>query len=369
MTVGLTHHVGHYRLPFSSSWQSPHGAVVPAGPQGAASLVTRTTLPLIVGVGALLVAGCRGPQSALDPAGRGAERIAALFWGMTVGAAIIWLAVIVLAIYAIRMRHAAHSQRAADRLIIGGGAVLPTVVLTGLLAYGLAALPELVGPAPAGTLQVAVSGEQWWWRVRYLVPGGNGTAAELANEVRLPVGKPVEFHLESPDVIHSFWIPALGGKIDMIPGRTNRLVLTPTRTGLFRGVCAEFCGTSHALMSLYVVVLEPADFAAWLADQQTPARPPALPLAERGQELFLANGCGACHTVRGTSADGVVGPDLTHVGSRLSLGAGILPNNPEAFRRWIAHTDNVKPEVLMPAFGMLPPEEIEALAAYLDGLE
>jgi cytochrome c oxidase subunit 2 len=288
---------------------------------------------------------------------------------MTVGAAIIWLTVIALTVYAIHMRRAVYSRRTADRLIIWGGVGLPTVVLTGLLAYGLAALPELVGPVPAGTLQVAVSGEQWWWRVRYRTAGGNGAAVELANEVRLPVGKPVEFFLESPDVIHSFWIPALGGKIDMIPGRTNRLVLTPTRTGVFRGVCTEFCGTSHALMSLYVVVLEPADFAVWLADQHTPARLPALPLAARGQELFLANGCGACHAVRGTSADGVVGPDLTHVGSRLSLGAGMLPNDPEAFRRWIAHTDNVKPEVLMPAFGMLPPEEIQALVAYLDGLE
>ena len=344
------------------------GAAVPVGSQGVVSLVAHAA-SLSVCVGALLVAGCSGPQSALDPAGRGAERIAALFWGMTVGAAVIWLALIGLAVYTIRIQHEAHSRRAADLLIIGGGAVLPTVVLTGLLAYGLAALPELVGPVPAGTLQIAVAGEQWWWRVRYLTAGGSSVAVELANEVRLPVGKPVEFHLESPDVIHSFWVPALGGKIDMIPGRTNRLVLEPTRTGVFRGACAEYCGTSHALMSLYVVVLEPADFAAWLAAQQAPAQPPVLPLAERGQELFLANGCNACHTVRGTPADGVVGPDLTHVGSRLSLGAGILPNDPEAFRRWIAHTGNVKPEVLMPAFGMLPPEDVEALAAYLDGLQ
>jgi cytochrome c oxidase subunit 2 len=344
------------------------GAAAPAGWHGFASLGARAAL-LAALVGALLVAGCRGPQSALDPAGRGAERIADLFWWMTTGTLIIWLAVIGLAVYAIRIRHEAHSRRTADLLIIGGGAVLPTVVLTGLLAYGLALLPDLVGPVPAGTLQIAVSGEQWWWRVRYFTPGGNGATVDLANEVRLPVGERVEFHLQSPDVIHSFWVPSLGGKIDMIPGRTNRLVLEPTRTGTFRGACAEYCGTSHALMSLYVVVLEPADFAAWLARQQEPARPPVLPLAARGQELFLANGCGACHTVRGTPADGVVGPDLTHVGSRLSLGAGILPNDPEAFRRWIAHTEGVKPEVLMPAFGMLPPEDLQALAAYLDGLE
>jgi cytochrome c oxidase subunit 2 len=320
-------------------------------------------------VGALLLVGCGGPQSALDPAGRGAERIADLFWCMAAGAGIIWLAVVGLAIYAIRVPPESHSHRQARLLIIGAGAVLPTVVLAGLLAYGLALIPELLRPASESHLHIAVSGEQWWWRVRYVTSSDNGGAIELANEIRLPVGQRVEFHLESPDVIHSFWIPALGGKIDMIPGRRNRLTLEPTRTGVFRGVCAEFCGTAHALMSFDVVLLELADFAVWLTHQHAPAQPPAQPLAVRGQEIFLANGCGACHTVRGTPADGVVGPDLTHVGSRLSLGAGILPNEPEAFRRWIAYTADVKPGVHMPAFGMLPPEDLQALAAYLDGLE
>jgi cytochrome c oxidase subunit II len=320
-----------------------------------------------VSTGALLLTGCSGPQSALDPAGRGAERIADLFWWMTAGSVLIWLAVIGLAFYAIRVRPEAHSRRQADLLIIGGGAIIPTVVLAGLLVYGLALMPDLLAPAPEGSLKIAVSGEQWWWRVRYLPPGGE--AVELANEIRLPVGERVEFSLQSPDVIHSFWIPALGGKIDMIPGRVNRLTLEPTRTGVFRGACAEYCGTSHALMSFSVVVQEKEDFARWLEHQAAPAQPPAQPLAARGHELFLANGCGACHTVRGTPADGVLGPDLTHVGGRLSLGAGILPNDPDAFLRWITHTEGVKPGVLMPAFGMLPAEELQALAVYLEGLQ
>jgi cytochrome c oxidase subunit 2 len=323
----------------------------------------------VTSAGALLLVGCGGPQSALDPAGRGAESIAELFWLMTIGAIVIWLAVIGLAFYAIRVRPEARSRRQTNLLIIGGGAVIPTIVLSGLLAHGLALMPPLLAPAPESSLKIAVSGEQWWWRVRYLTPGGDGGAVELANEIRLPVGEPVEFHLESPDVIHSFWIPTLGGKIDMIPGRSNRLTLEPTRTGVFRGACAEYCGTSHALMSFYVVVLEKVDFAAWLEHQQKPARSPEQPLADRGQELFLANGCGACHTVRGTPADGVVGPDLTHVGSRVSLGAGILPNEPDAFLRWTAHTEEVKPGVHMPAFGMLPTEDLRALAAYLEGLQ
>jgi cytochrome c oxidase subunit II len=316
-----------------------------------------------------VLTGCDGPQSALDPAGRSAERIAGLFWWMAVGAGIIWCAVIGLALYAMRARPEAHSQRTAQFLIIGGGAVLPTLVLAGVLAYGLSLLPEMLAPAPESAVQITVIGEQWWWRVRYHTADGHGGTIELANEIRLPVGERVALHLETPDVIHSFWIPALGGKMDMIPGRRTRLTLQPTRVGVFRGACAEYCGTSHALMSFKVVVLEQQDFAAWLAHQGESARPPAQPLAAHGQELFLANGCNACHTVRGTLADGVVGPDLTHVGSRLGLGADVLPRTPEAFVRWIAQTADVKPGVHMPAFGMLPPEELRAVAAYLDGLQ
>jgi cytochrome c oxidase subunit 2 len=228
-------------------------------------------------------------------------------------------------------------------------------------------LPKLLAPAPEGSLRISVSGEQWWWRVRYDVAGNDPVV--LANEIRLPVGEPVEFRLESPDVIHSFWIPSLGGKIDMIPGRVTRLSLTPTETGVFRGACAEYCGTSHALMSFDVVVHEKDDFARWLAHQQTEAVPPRVPSASRGQEVFLASGCGACHSIRGTPANGVIGPDLTHIGSRLSIGAGALPNNAESLLRWIARTEHVKPEVLMPEFGMLPDDELQAMASYLEGLK
>jgi cytochrome c oxidase subunit 2 len=321
----------------------------------------------LISLSALLLTGCDGPQSALDPAGHGAERIANLFWWMTAGAGIIWLAVVGLAVYTIHLERAPHNLKGARLLILGGGVVFPTLVLCGLLVYGLAMLPNLLAPAPEGSLKIAVTGEQWWWRVRYPLLGGK--VVELANEIRLPVGEPVEFHLDSPDVIHSFWIPSLGGKMDMIPGRRTRLILEPTRTGVFRGACAEYCGTSHALMNFDVVVMEKADFTSWLARQSEPARAPMDSLARRGEELFLTNGCGACHTVRGAPADGMVGPDLTHVGSRQSLGASMLPNTPDAFVRWIAETQQVKPEVHMPAFGMLPLEELHALAAYLDGLE
>jgi cytochrome c oxidase subunit 2 len=301
------------------------------------------------------------------PAGEAAQRIAGLFWWMTAFGIVIWIGVIILALWAARTPPRADSRRIANYLIVGGGAIFPTIALSALLVYGLAPLPRLVAPAPDGSLKIFVAGEQWWWRVRYETPAGDSVM--LANEIRLPLGEPVQFFLESPDVIHSFWIPSLGGKIDMIPGRVTRLALTATKTGVFRGACAEYCGTSHALMSFFTVVHEKNDFSRWLAHQQTAAAPPAGAEAARGQDAFVANGCGACHTIRGTKAGGLIGPDLTHVGSRLSIGAGALSNDTENLLRWIARTDHVKPEVLMPHFGMLPADELRALAAYLKGLQ
>lgn len=308
-----------------------------------------------------LLACCAGPQSALDPAGRGAERIASLFWWMAAGAAVIWLAVVGLTLYALH-RPQQHSERKATQLIIGGGFIAPTVILAVALAFALALLPDLLA-SPRGAMQIRVSGEQWWWRVQYVLP--DGRTVELANEMRLPAGEAVEVLLSSPDVIHAFWVPSIAGKVDMIPGRVTRLTLEPTRTGVFRGVCAEYCGTAHALMAFDVVVLEKEEFLSWLEHQ----RKPIVPERDRGLELFLANGCGACHTIRGTAADGVIGPDLTHVGSRTSLGAGILPNDADAFAHFIARPDAVKPGVLMPPFGMLPSEEVRAIAESLERLE
>jgi cytochrome c oxidase subunit 2 len=315
---------------------------------------------------AACLAGCDGPQSALVPAGAGASRIDGLFWLMTIGLAIIWVATVALAIYAYTSRKA-HGVRSARLVIVGGGVVLPVIVLTGLLVYGLAMMPALLPSDAPASVRIRVTGHQYWWRVRYL--RGDEVAFELANELRLPRGQRVALELESRDVIHSFWIPSLGGKVDMIPGRTTRLVLEPTTAGVFRGTCAEYCGTSHALMSFYAIVEEPDRFERWFAAEAGTATPPSTPAAMRGAAELLANGCGACHAIRGTGANGVVGPDLTHVGSRHSLAAGILPNDVGAFRRFLTRTGDVKPGVHMPAFGMLPPATVDALAAYLEGLQ
>ncbi|MCA9117868.1 MAG: cytochrome c oxidase subunit II [Planctomycetaceae bacterium] len=313
-----------------------------------------------------LLAGCDGVQSALYPAGTGSDRIAELFYWMTGGAVLIWLAVVALGSYCLRATPPMERRRAAI-LVIGGGVIFPTVVLTALLIYGLAMLPGLLQPAPEGSLRIAVIGEQWWWRVRYFPP--DGEPFDLANEIHLPVGQPVQFELHSADVIHSFWIPSLGGKVDMIPGRTNTLRFSAARAGRYRGQCAEYCGASHALMCLYAVVHEPEDYNRWAERQALAASKSTEPAAARGEELFLTHGCGACHTVRGSAAGGLIGPDLTHVGSRLSLAAGILPNEPETFLRWISRAEAIKPGSHMPSFSILPTDDLNAIAAWLDGLQ
>ncbi len=313
--------------------------------------------------------GCQGIQSTLAPAGRGAEQIATLFWWLLAGALIVWVLVVGITILAIHVQAHGEDARRARYLIIGGGTALPTVVLAVYLSFGLNLLPELTRPAPEGSLTIVVTGEQWWWRVRYPDPTGETPGIELANEIRLPVGRPVQLYLDTRDVIHSFWIPSLGGKMDMVPGRVNRLALHPTKTGTFRGACAEYCGDSHAFMSMYAVVMEADRFDEWLAIEAGPAAAPRVSELQRGAELFIQNGCGACHAIRGTDAAGRVGPDLTHIGSRVSVGAGTFLTDHDALVRWISHTERVKPGVFMPSFGMLPEEDIDAMAAYLLSLK
>ncbi len=314
---------------------------------------------------AALAGGCTGPQSWIAPAGRDAAAVADLFWVMAAGAVVIWVLVVGLMVFASGIRQGRHSETIANRFVVIGGMILPTVVLFFLLLVGLLMLEDMT--APGADLTLEAKGERWWWRIAY--EGPDGQSVPVPNELRLPVGRTARVELTADDVIHSFWVPAIGGKMDMVPGRTNVTRLLPTETGVFRGQCAEFCGESHALMAFPVVVMEPAAFEDWLAAQAEPADPPEGERRRAGLDLFLSTGCGACHAIRGTAADGRVGPDLTHVASRLTIGAGLLPTGPEAFRRFITETDEVKPGVRMPAFGMLPEEEIALIAAYLAGLE
>ena len=315
----------------------------------------------------LAIAACAGPQSALDPQGPRARELSELWWIMAAGALAIWLVVIGCAVYATRIRPRAHEDFAGTAFILGGGVGLPLIVLSSLLVYSF-----LVGREPAATLgeglRIEVIGNRWWWEVRYFAPGVDKPVIS-ANEMRLPVGQPVELSLLSTDVIHSFWIPQLAGKTDMIPGRDNRMVIEAENAGVFRGQCAEYCGGPHALMALYAVAMPPDEFGSWLVHAAGPARTPEDPFLLRGRELFVRSGCGTCHTIRGLPADGQLGPDLTHVGGRISLAAGILPNNIGSIAGWIAGAQNLKPGNLMPSFDVFSGTELRALAAHLESLE
>lgn len=229
-------------------------------------------------------------------------------------------------------------------------------------------------PADAVTMDVNVIGHQWWWEVEYPALG-----VKTANEIAIPTGTAVVFHLSSADVIHSFWVPRLAGKMDLIPGRVNEMWLQADRPGVYWGQCAELCGVSHANMRFRVVAMAPDDFDRWVEEQSAAAATPAPgTLAAAGAEAFVQRGCIACHTVRGlTGAVGIIGPDLTHVGSRLTLAAGIVDNDDAAMAKWISDPEAIKPGNIMSAQGpmymdpanALSQADVEALVAYLRGLE
>jgi cytochrome c oxidase subunit 2 len=326
--------------------------------------VRRRAAPFVL---PLLLGGCAGEQSALAAAGEEAGAIALLFWIMTLLLGAVFLAVLVLAVLARQGGPRLRALVSGERFVLAAGLVFPAIVLSALFLYGLTLMSSRAGSADgAHPVRIAVSGEQWWWRVTYLLP--DGTRIESANELRVPVGVKVLLELTSADVIHSFWVPKLAGKLDMIPGRTNRLVIRATEAGVSRGQCAEYCGGAHAFMAFHVVALTREAYDSWLDAERADARAPvgeALP----GAEHFAAFGCAGCHAIRGLGAAGAIGPDLTHVGSRLSLGAASLPNDPQGFLRWLRDGPHIKPGNRMPPYEILSEEELGQLALFLDGLE
>lgn len=306
-------------------------------------------------------------QSALDPGGPHADVIAHLSWIMFIGAAVIFALVMALSACALWVPVPLRRWLAARQIVLYGGIAFPVVVLTALLVYGLLLARTLVADPATAPLTIHVVGEQFWWRVRYEA-GGDRRRIETANEIHIPTGRPVRFILTTADVIHSFWVPGLGGKLDMIPGQENSIVLQADKAGLYRGQCAEFCGAAHALMAFHVIAHEPAAFEDWFKDQKKEVADPVIPFLAEGKRLFLEAGCGACHAVRGTPADGALGPDLTHVGSRRWIAAGTLPNNQGTLAGWIASSQHLKPNNKMPSFPVFTGPELRAIAAYLDSL-
>lgn len=321
--------------------------------------------PVLV-LAALLAAGCDGPQSTWNSAGRSAESIEILGNVMFIGAAVTTVIVTAAILFAFRPRSWQPSQHF---WLIGGGVIFPTAVLTALVVFATAVGHSMRGAAPDDSPKLDVTAQLYWWDVRYKGAAG-GADISAANHIVLPAGQPAEIRLKSPDVIHSFWIPSLAGKVDVIPGRTNRIVLEPRQAGAYRGQCAEYCGLMHARMAFTVRVVSPDEYRLWLAQQAEPAYPPATPFLRQGQELFISQGCGACHRVRGLDgADGELGPDLTHAGSRPTIAAGTLQNGVGNLAAWIASSQHLKPGNKMPSFDRLTGEELRAVAAYVDSLK
>lgn len=311
--------------------------------------------------------------SAFDAAGPMADMLLEVSWVLIGGAAAIF--VLVMALLALAVRRARrNTPRAMPRAqarwwLYGGGLAFPAVVLVALFFYGERHRPAWRPVPPADALVIGITGHMWWWEVRYRDPA-SGAEIRTANEVRIPAGRPVYFGLTSADVIHSFWVPALGGKMDMLPGRVQHLLLQADRPGAWRGQCAEYCGEQHARMALHVMAEEPAAFEAWLAAQARPASATLAPDLARGRDAFLANRCNACHTVRGVSEESRLGPDLTHVGSRLYLGAGTVPNTPDQLAAWVAHTQQAKPGARMPSsHERLDDATLQSIARWLAQLQ
>lgn len=325
--------------------------------------IRRRALPLLL----IPLSACSGTQSALDPAGDEAAAIYSLFLAMVVGGTLVWLAVVGLLLYAVRRREVPWREETAARLIVWGGVAFPVVVLVTLLAYAVWLMPAIrpwLGRSAPEFRPIEVTGEQFWWRIRY--PAIEGMPAfETANELRVPVGERAVFALKAADVIHSFWIPVLGGKMDMIPGRTNTLSLLPTRVGAFRAPCAEFCGSSHTLMAFSVIVMEPEEYATWRLAQANGNRKSG----REGEQLFAHHGCIGCHGIRGVTGIASLGPDLTLFGQRQTVGAGALSNTAQNVARFIRNPNEVKPGAKMPSFDMLPGKDVAAIADYLVGLK
>jgi cytochrome c oxidase subunit 2 len=304
------------------------------------------------------------PPPVLDPAGPYAGSIALLSW-VLIAMAVAVLGVVLIALWiALRGGDRLKARLGGTKTIWIGGIAFPVVVLSLLLVYGLSLTRHLNTPAGPDAMRVRITGEMWWWRVAYL--DGQGRTVDLdANELHLPAGRPIAIELESSDVIHSFWVPRLSGKLDMIPGRRNVMRIQADAPGVYGAQCAEYCGGPHALMGFVVVAHAPQDFARLMAARRAP-RPAASAALAQGAELFRSTGCAACHRIAGTPANGTAGPDLTHVGARRSLGAGILPNNRGTMMGWIGDSQAIKPGNRMPSYRMLSGGDLQALAAYLE---
>jgi cytochrome c oxidase subunit 2 len=332
---------------------------------------------------ALSLLGCGVAQSTLQGSGPASARISHLSWFMTILFLIITVIMWTLVgwgFYRRRGTLAEHEPVTANGgqiWIAIGGVAVPLIVLSVLFVLGLNLLTDFPihgmhgGMASAQMTmkpEIRIIGHQWWWEVQYL---NDDVSKEFttANEIHLPAHRPVNIEVVTRDVMHSFWIPALHGKVDLIPGHPNYIRLEASQAGSYTGQCAEFCGAQHANMRLLAIAQEPEDYEAWLEAQRRPGSEPQEQDAIAGKQIFLAGPCSMCHTVRGTMAGGSVAPDLTHIGSRQYLAANSFPNNDAYLEAWITHAQSLKPGAQMPDLTQFSGEQLHDLVAYLRQLQ
>ena len=323
---------------------------------------------------AIALSGCSGWQSALDTHGPHADSLARLFWIFLAILGTVWIVTILMLLLALRRRRAPVDDPLMTRpgterrmtIVVSSAVALTvlTVMSLTIVSYGA---QRVLFAGKDGPLTLLVTGQQFWWKVQY-EDASPARTFTTANEIHIPVGEKVLIKLEASDVIHSFWVPSLNGKLDAIPGRQNQIEIQADRPGIYRGQCAEFCGWQHAHMGLLIVAEPREDFERWRNGQIGAAHIPDDPEEQKGMEVFMTRPCIMCHQIRGTSAGGKVAPDLTHVGSRRYIGAGILPTTRGNIAAWIVDPQGIKPGVHMPLVP-LAPEEIQPLATYLESLK
>jgi len=327
-------------------------------------------LPPLAGL-ALMSAGCdfANPRTTISPQtayGRSIQDVYVQIFWWTAAIFVVVESILIYAILKYRAKGEIHEkpeQVHGNTQLEVAWTIVPAVILVFIAVPTIRTIFAIAAEAPPNALHINVTGKQWFWNFEYPEYG-----IRTANEIHVPVGRPVELHLQSGDIIHSFWVPRIGGKRDLIPNRTNRITFTAEKAGYYPGQCAEFCGASHALMRIDFYADEPVKFQEWVANQQAPAAAPTDPKASEGATAFLTAGCIACHRINGTPAVAQIGPDLTHVGSRTQIAAGILENTPENMARWIRNPQAVKPGALMAKLP-LTDTQVDSIVAYLQGLK
>jgi cytochrome c oxidase subunit 2 len=327
---------------------------------------------LVLACAAAALAACNGTTSYLDATGTAGREEAVLGQWLTAVACVVVAVVCVAILWGIARGRGKTDDATGRREITSGlnwiyfGLAITLVVLLATFAGTMVTLNAASHPPRTPAVTLDVTGHQWWWEVTYHDRAHPDAGFTTANEVHLPIGQPVRVRLRSADVIHSFWLPQIAGKTDVIPGQVNEMWVEARKPGVSRGMCGEYCGLQHAMMALAVTAESPEQFSAWAAERAREARSPTTAAAHSG-EIVFARSCGACHTVMGTNAQGRVGPDLTHFASRPLIGGGVLRNDPISLMRWITGAPTIKEGSRMPAIP-LDAAELTAVVAYLQTL-